>query len=532
MRNIFIALFIFLLSFFSYSSIQAQELFLNNREFSIGFENSANKKDLDIHTSFKPYIQRNVDSMNQKSTSLYDKRSLIYKKIFHEDLITVNTEDFKMQINPMFDFEAGKDFENDKNTWVNTRGLMVKGSIGKEFSFYSSFYENQAKFTDYISDFVKKNKVVPGQGMARVFNDNGFDFSHAEAVLCYTPSKFFNFQFGQGKNFIGDGYRSLLLSDNSFTYPYFKITTNVWKFQYTNLFSSFINMQPGAKLGKPFDKKNASYHLLSYNVTKRLELSFFEAIIWQASDSNNYRGFDINYLNPIIFYRPVEFSLGSPDNALMGLNAKYKISNNIQAYGQFVLDDLNLSKLKAGKGFFQEKYGFQIGAKLNNIFKIDNLSFQTEYNQVQPYVYAHKEPLQSYTHYNQALAHPLGANFKESVTFLNYKYNRWFAEFKFIYARYGADTANSHWGQDIFKSDFDAQRPGHELSFGNFNGQGLNTTLSYQDIRISYLLNPAYNLNIAAGVSLRTEKSSIATNKSTLIYFGIRTSLQNLYYDF
>jgi hypothetical protein len=531
MRNTFFTLSIFFLFLFGLNTLCAQELFLNNREYAITFENKVNRIESAIHTSFKPYIQRNIETIKSDQDSI-EKRSLIHRKIFHEDLITVNTEDFKMMIDPLFNFELGEDVENNQNTWVNTRGLMVKGSIGKQFTFYSAFYENQAKFSEPINDFVNSKRVIPGQGLARSFDDNAFDFSRAEAVMSYTPSKYFNFQFGQGKNFIGDGYRSLLLSDNSFTYPYFKITTNVWKFQYTNLFTSFINMQSGSLLGKPFDKKSGSFHLLSYNVTKRLELSFFEAIIWQTSDSNTYRGFDINYLNPIIFYRPVEFSLGSPDNALMGLNVKYKTTNNITFYGQFILDDFNLGKLKKGKGFFQEKYGFQIGIKANDLFKIENLSFQTEYNQVQPYVYAHKEPLQSYTHYNQALAHPLGANFKESVSFVNYKYKHWYVELKFNYAKYGADTANTHWGQDIFKSDYDAQRPGHEQSFGNINGQGLSTTLTYKDIRISYLVNPVTNLNISIGISDRIEKSVLNKSHQTLVYFGIRTSLQNLYYDF
>lgn len=532
MRKSFIILPLILLLLFTIRPLQAQELILNNREFAIDFENELNKTGSDVHTSFKPYIQRNIENTTTAKDSFHLKKTWLNRKIFMEDLITVNTNDFKMAVNPLFNFEAGKNVCSDNSTWTNTRGLMLKGTIGKQFAFYTSFHENQAKYSDYVYDFVKSKRVVPGQGYARTFDDNAFDFSWAEAVISYTPSKYFNFQFGQGKNFIGDGYRSLLLSDNSFNYPYFKITTNVWKFQYTNLFTSFMNLQTHAQLGRPYQKKNGSFHLLSYNITPKLELSFFEGIVWQASDSNTYRGFDINYLNPVIFYRPVEFSLGSPDNAIIGLNAKYKITNNIRFYGQFVLDDFNFKKLKEGKGFFQEKYGFQLGAEANNLFKIKNLSFQTEYNQVQPYVYAHKEPLQSYTHYNQALAHPLGANFKESVSFINYHYKRWYAEIKFSYALYGADTTGTHWGKDIFKSDYEAQHPDHEWSFGNYNGQGLKTILVYKDFHLSYLINPATNMNVCIGLSDRLQKTDLYKDHQTLIYLGIRTSLENFYFDF
>ena len=60
----------------------------------------------------------------------------------------------------------------------------------------------------------------------------------ANGHVSYQTSKHFNFQFGHGKHFIGDGYRSMLLSDNSFNYPYLKITTDVWKVSYVNLYSS------------------------------------------------------------------------------------------------------------------------------------------------------------------------------------------------------------------------------------------------------------------------------------------------------
>ncbi len=34
--------------------------------------------------------------------------------------------------------------------------------------------------------------------------------------------KYINFTLGRGKNFFGEGYRSFFLSDNAYSYPYFK----------------------------------------------------------------------------------------------------------------------------------------------------------------------------------------------------------------------------------------------------------------------------------------------------------------------
>ena len=63
--------------------------------------------------------------------------------------------------------------------------------------------------------------IIPGRGIAKDFKSDAYDYPVAEAYLSYTPSKYFNFQFGNGKNFIGDGYRSLFLSDVASPYPLF-----------------------------------------------------------------------------------------------------------------------------------------------------------------------------------------------------------------------------------------------------------------------------------------------------------------------
>ena len=125
-------------------------------------------------------------------------------------------------------------------TYTNTRGYIIEGDLGQKISFFSSFRENQAVFPSYIHEYVLSNKVVPGQGYAREFKDTGFDYAMASGYFGIKPAKNFVVQFGHGKHFIGDGYRSLLLSDNAFNYPFLRIQTSFWKMQYTNL---YVEMQ-------------------------------------------------------------------------------------------------------------------------------------------------------------------------------------------------------------------------------------------------------------------------------------------------
>ena len=525
----------FMLLFLFHNNLFSQQILPLNRHINQYVDHELNKINSTQHTDFKPLIY-SKNSPDYDSLLIFNKSqsishlSYIKRKLFYENFITVDTNNFHLIINPLFNFQLSHKENNNTKYYINTRGIIVKGMIGKTLAFQSTFYENQSVAFDYISDFVKKYRIIPGQGLSKSYNITGFDYAWATGLISYSPSKYFNFQFGNGKNFIGNGYRSLLLSDNSFTYPFFKITTNIWKFQYTNLYASLIDINAPHTYQGGFQRKYGTFHYLSYNLCKHLQIGLFEAVIWQAADSTGKRGFDINYLNPIIFYRPVEFSLDSPDNSLIGTNINLKISNKTSFYSQFILDDLDIGKSKLGKGFILDKYGYQLGLKFFDLFSINNLYFQTEYNRVQPYVYAHKTPMQNYAHYNQALAHPLGANFKESVSILNYRYKNIFVELKFNYALYGADTSNSHWGKDIFKSDFDAQL-GYP-SYGNKICQGVKTTLMYQNISLSYLLNPKTNMNLSVGYTNRTLINYKETKKSNYFYIAFRTSLINIYNDF
>ena len=91
--------------------------------------------------------------------------------------------------------------------------------------------------------------------------------------------------------------------------------TEFWKVKYYNHFTTFYDIY-NSDISQ---KKHGAFHYLDYAVNNNLTIGLFEAIIWQSRDENFERGFDVHYLNPIIFYRPVEFSKHSPDNILMVL---------------------------------------------------------------------------------------------------------------------------------------------------------------------------------------------------------------------
>jgi len=477
-----------------------------------------------FHTSVRPYLMNEIDPIVSIDT-LYkvNTNNKILNYILNKNIIKLQKNDIWFTINPFINFEIGKSSDTSTKSHINTRGFIINGQIGKDLAFTSTFRENQALFADYRNDIVKELNVIPGQGMPKGFKVGAYDWGYATGFFSYSPSKHFNFQLGTDKTFLGDGYRSLLLSDNSSAYPFLKITTDFWKIKYVNLWGQFTDTQQPFIRDMGYAKKWASIQYLSWNTTKWFNISVFESVMWANADSANYRGFDFSYANPVIFLRPIEFSNGSPDNVMMGANFKITIKKKYILYSQAMIDEFNLRELKANTGYWSNKYGYQLGAKTFDLFGIKHIDIQGEYNRVRPFTYSHWSTLQCWGNFNQPLAHPLGANFEELVGIARYNWHRIFINGKLVYANFGTSTKTVNAGNNIF-ADYTKNRS----EYGNYIGQGVNTTLRQIDLSIGYLINPLYNLNITAGITNR----SISGTATNLIYLGLRTSLDNMFFDY
>ena len=502
-----------------------------------------------LHTSFKPLLKSDlyfsVDSVLGCLHNKYSKNWYL-RKTFSEHFIILEGDNYSVIASPIINFSLGHESIASRHTFTNSRGYLIEGDLGRKISFSTSFVENQAIFPNYLEDYIRENKVVPGQGYKRDFKESGFDYAMSSGYVSYRANNIFAIQFGHGKHFIGDGYRSLLLSDNSFNYPYLKIQTTFWNVQYTNLYAELMDINYFATHGLAnkdqmgYPKKYFSSHYLSINALKRLNFSLFESVVWRMNHAPGSRGFDINYLNPIVMLRPIEFSLNSPDNVLVGINTKYAFSSSF-LYAQFVLDEFSLSHLRSNEGFWANKIGYQVGYKIFNPFNISRFTLQTEYNYVRPYTYAHHNPEQNYAHYNQALAHPLGANFSEILFIANYRLQRFEINAKFMFAKKGLDFQGDtvSYGGDIYFSTGNyaeeegliGMGSGRPADFGIAMYQGNFTEIEYKNLNISYIINPYTNFKINIGLTLRKANNSDGDIETRFFNFGIMSDLFNHYYD-
>ncbi len=499
------------------------------------------------HTASKPYsydeVAKYYDFETANQSFVKQKASWWGRKLWNENLVAIQGEEYWFTLNPIFDFRIGKDTESEaSNTFVNTRGLIVNGGLGKQLTFTTSIYESQGRFADYYNAYSESIRpsggnpaIIPGIGIAKRFKEDAYDFPLAEANIKYQPSKFVNLQLGYGRNFLGDGYRSLLQSDGASPYPYFKINTTFWKIKYTNTYMWLKDVRDAATVDGTYATKYMASHYLSWNVTKRWNLGFFENVVWT---NTNDRGFDFNFVNPLIFYRTVEFGSSSKTgNALLGLTSKYKWNNQINLYGQFLIDEFAIGDVKESNQSWRNKLAYQIGAKYYDAFKVKNLLLQLEYNQVRPYVYSHSDPITNYGHNNQSMGHLWGANFREFIAIARYYKGRYFADAKLIYGQRGFDfnngTDNFNYGGNIYL-DYDENRP---YDTGVSIAQGNKTTVMIADLQIGYLVNPASNLKVFGNVMFRNfdpTAETVATVKSNTTWFsiGLRSDLFNWYFDY
>ncbi|WP_223551431.1 gliding motility protein RemB [Aestuariivivens sp. NBU2969] len=510
------------------------------------FDRNLNLVGTNSHTASKPFlfdeVSKYYDFNSEKHKLVKEASNWGGRKLWNEHLVQLQGKDYWFTIDPIFDLQVGKDTEADfSSTYNNTRGILIQGGFWEKINFYTSVFESQGRFAQYVNNYAESLKafgpdpaIIPGRGIAKRFKTDSYDYPVAEAYLSYTPAKFINIQFGHGKNFIGDGYRSLLLSDVASPRPFLKLNTKFWKIKYTNTWMWLKDVRPEVTEDGAFLTKYMATHYLSWNVSKRLNLGFFESVVWS---NTNERGFDVNYLNPVIFYRAIEFETGQgAGNAILGASAKFKFNDNVNMYGQFILDEFSLNDIKAREKSWKNKYGYQLGIKYYNAFKVDNLMMQLEYNRIRPYTYSHNTIILNYGHNNQSMAHLWGANFSEWVLIGHYNYNRWFADAKFIFGKRGLDynegTNNFSYGGDIYRNYND--RPSDT---GIKVGQGINTKTFYGNIQAGYLINPSTNLKLFADITVRNFNPDAITNstlKSDTVWFnlGLRTDLFNWYFDF
>lgn len=454
----------------------------------------------------------------------YASKKPLWKHFFKTPatLYEVNQKDFFLSVNPVFQYYVGKEKDNSQHIFLNTRGVVLRGRIADKIGFAAYVTDNQERTPLYVQQWEDERKAVPNHGFYKDFKQTGYDYFDARGYITFSATKYIDIVFGYDRNFIGNGYRSLFLSDFSSNALFLKLNTRIWKFNYQNLFMELVGANRfGADVLLP--KKYAAMHHLDLQVTKWLNIGLFEGVVFGRKDQ-----FEFGYLVPVIFYRSIEQQAGSFDNSIAGLDFKANVAKKFQFYGQLMLDEFKLSEIRAARGWWANKFGWQLGAKYIDAFNIKNLDLQLEANRVRPFTYGHRDSIANYSHYNQPLAHPLGANFQEVIAQARYQpAPKWMIHAKGIYYTQGRDTGLVSFGSNILKPNVP---PFRTAEYGYEVGSGVNTKVAYGSLLLSYELRP--NLFIEATGVYRRESALGRSANTTIGFIGIRWNMQRREFDF
>ncbi len=509
----------------------APELFTSTKPYKrsaiVALVDSLNKKD-QVFTSksdqFNYEYLRNDNwewSRSETSTSTKPFLKHLYNK--KSDFVYLDYPEFDLHVNPVLYLGMGKDSRRDESLFINTRGIELRGMVDRKVGFYTYLGENQSILPSYVQDGLSKYPVIPHEGFWKTFKTNGVDFFQARAYIDFNLSKHIYMQFGHDRMFLGNGYRSLIFSDYSPPGEYLKANVKVWKLNYLFQLNRLTAENKSAN-SAPYPIKYVAFHHLSFNVGKKLNIGFFESVIFGDSTGR----FELNYLNPVIFYRAIEQQNGSSDNAILGMDFKWNAVKRLSFYGQLVIDEFLLDNVKSGDGWWANKFAGQIGLKYIDVVGIKNLDLQLEGNVARPYTYSHSTKFTNYTNYLQPLAHPLGANFYELDAIIRYQpIPRLNVVIKTAYMKTGRDGANENWGGDINKNYTTRQQ-----DYGNTITQGVENRIIFFDFTTSYMVKHNFFVDVKQTFRKSESPDTFYNNNTSVTSLALRLNIAQRLYEF
>ncbi len=447
----------------------------------------------------------------------FDSESNFRKDLFRKDQFYTDTSENIVLLAPLLKLSGNTHGQWDVGVGLNLGlkkdRLLVELQGGhRVFSMFNFHYGFHFVDSSHIA--------VPGFGITKK-NNLIEQTPFFRGTAKYQLNKYFDVSAGYNSLFVGDGYRSLLMDDLAAPSPFVRLNASFWKVNYSVHYTALSPINPNS----PDQKQDLSFsttHAFDIQPWKWIKINLFESVVWLGTDTLNARGYDIAYLNPMIFFRPVEFSLGSNDNALLGGGLTLYPTENIALYGQVVIDEFLLDRVREKKGWWANKQGWQLGAKWQKAFGVEGLYLQGEYNAVRPFTYSHATYRTAYANKGLSRAHFLGSNFSEVLGIIRFQKGRWIYRFSASVFDKGQNyLSEANEGGNLL-------RPQNSFAneFGNTLGQGREMKNLFAQANAYYRLGKSGESNLYANVGAGFMKRT-GYKDGPFLQLGIRTQFPN-----
>ena len=133
------------------------------------------------------HLYFNNSEWTNKDPDYFKSKTSLLKTFYHSkaNFFEVNSKDFFLAVNPIINFQMGKEPDNDKQLYVNARGVSVRGMIAGKIGFSTTLIDNQERGPLFFQQQVRKFRAVPGVGFYKDFKNDlsaqcGSDNNHIQ----------------------------------------------------------------------------------------------------------------------------------------------------------------------------------------------------------------------------------------------------------------------------------------------------------------------------------------------------------------
>lgn len=462
MKKIITLIFFLLFQSWSFSQAVFESL---NKDIYEYLERLSNKGIIEIDDLFKPYsryyISQKLSEIKQKLellTSLEREELDFYEKEYYWEqngfkdlngqkylsyfeteksgkyqIFSYIEENFKFNVTPQVSVKQTY-IEKNKNL-TTLMGLNTYGYLMNKIGFSLSLNSNNIR-GDAIDS---RRDFTPETGFLPDVRDRGRDvgFSDVNSSISYdwgwgnaTVAKDY-LQYGYSK------YGNLVLSNKAPSFPHIRLQikpVDWFNFYYFHawLTSDVVDSASLAAYKRNiFVNKYFAWHAVVITPFRGFDISLGESVVYGDE-------LELAYLMPVMFYFFADDFLnsrtGKPGDAnqqiFLTLSSKNHLPNT-HIYSTIFVDELTIGGIN-GSIFINPTYGgatsrrersqfgFTIGASVSDI-PIDNLTLTTEYTKINPFVYGHHDPAQTYRNSSYLMGHWMGHNADVFYASLNYR---------------------------------------------------------------------------------------------------------------
>ena len=337
----------------------------------------------------------------------------------------------------------------DKSEWIlrNRLGATVRGRLGDEVGFRVSF--EQTREEGARRDYEIRSDVFEPRREAVQLKESLADYHEATGVISFGAGSLVDVVAGKGQVMWGPAPDDNLgLSANAPTYDMILLKSRLGMLRFEHLAArlrpcpnrpdapvcggvgesgSYIVNHMTRSLER--DKYLAG-HRLEISPRPGIDIGFQEVVIYGD------RGPELAYLTPFMFFWAAQSYLGDKDNVMMSLDVEVRPRPGWQFYAAYAIDDLK--KLKILSDDFANKFSLQAGFLWTDPLGLANTDARAEYVRIEPWIYTHKFPINTFRHFDAPLGHSLGPNSDRWRASIDRRWHRHLStRLRWSYARHG-----------------------------------------------------------------------------------------------